>query len=599
MALKKRLLGKIYNITNIEVFYVNIELEGLLSFLKEFYMGYILKRYIIFNISYYVKRKFEFIKYKKIRELYKLLFVLSLFISTIGMLSLGLVLGSSFIHNMTELLFYYLLFTFLSIVFLPIYSRTMIMIDPMDKELLYRTKLSNQSLFLLIFITDAIKKSPTYVNIFALGLGISIASHDTFINILKIIASISLFLIISFIVQVLYINLKVKSMKRLFSFQYLILNIVIGFLFSIIGFYVSQFFVNFIAKPFIQFIIQTAHNKTSFSWPKYYSNLKSSLTEIHIHTVHILNTISPHFIFYKFNLIATIELLILSILLGYLVFRQKIGFWYRYDHEFIKSIKPQSLPILFNRKDVLTHIQWNNLFKNIEECQLHKSFFYISYTIWFLFGGSYCLSLYNHHPLVNAFIVIILINNIVRDAFSSGVDFFTKTLRFDAERESIALYRMSNTNFEKLYHAKINVIRELGFKEALLTIIIVLVFFDFDFYLTILSTIVVLINMVFIPHLELLPSYLSPHFNHQHYSEFESFEDQHIINETLFGKIKDGISLSYAFIFLVGFIGNRSYEDILIFLICWSICMLIALFIFILLSKKAITKKWESRDLYL
>ena len=104
---------------------------------------YIFRKYILFNISYHIKRKFEFIKIAKLRKLYKFLFLISLFISIMSMFVLGYGISKVFQQFISMVLYYYLLFACISIVLFPLFSRTKVLLNPMDKTLLYRTKLSN------------------------------------------------------------------------------------------------------------------------------------------------------------------------------------------------------------------------------------------------------------------------------------------------------------------------------------------------------------------------------------------------------------------------------------------------------------------------
>ncbi|HDE4903927.1 TPA: hypothetical protein PDC44_002808, partial [Staphylococcus aureus] len=107
---------------------------------------------------------------------------------------------------------------------------------------------------------------------------------------------------------------------------------------------------------------------------------------------------------------------------------------------------------------------------------------------------------------------------------------------------------------------------------------------------------IIIINTVIIPNLSLLPSYLSPHFNHQHYSELESFEEQIFLEDTVFDKVKNFLSSSYFLILFVGYLSQRNYIDIMIFIIIFNILALILVSLFIRFSKQKITKSWRKRD---
>ncbi|HDH6013103.1 hypothetical protein H8H65_06725, partial [Staphylococcus aureus] len=130
-------------------------------------------------------------------------------------------------------------------------------------------------------------------------------------------------------------------------------------------------------------------------------------------------------------------------------------------------------------------------------------------------------------------------------------------------------------------------------------IILLAIFLNQDIYLYIIGFEIIIINTVIIPNLSLLPSYLSPHFNHQHYSELESFEEQIFLEDTVFDKVKNFLSSSYFLILFVGYLSQRNYIDIMIFIIIFNILALILVSLFIRFSKQKITKSWRKRDLYL
>lgn len=561
-------------------------------------MMYIFTKYILFNISYHIKRKFEFIKIAKIREIYKFLFLFSLLISIISMFVLGYGISKVFQQFISTVLYYYLLFACISIVLFPLFSRTKSLLNPMDKTLLYRTKLSNIQIFNLLYLTDVFKKLPTYISISSVGVGISVNSINPLVNILKILLSILLFIIASYIVQIIFISFKVKSHNILFSFSYLIINVFLGFLVILVGYYLTQIIVSVIIKPFLFFVINTINQNNKFSWENFGLDIKDTLNSINENTVHILRYFSPHYLFFEYNPFSIMIVILSLLILIYAIKFKKIGWWYRDILPSTQGAEVYSIIDKIYRSSLIKRYQWHILFSNLEECNLHKAFFYISYTMWFTLGTFYCLSIYNENKLANAFIIVIFLNNLLRDAFSAGGEFFTQSLRFDSEKRSIALYRITNTDFKSLYNAKLHVIRCLGYKEAILTIGMLIVFFNFDIKLIILSIIITLINIICIPHLTLLPSYISPHFTVQHYSEYENLEDQHLIESSIFDNLKKVIPISYFLIFFIGFIAKRDYQDIIVFLICWSLLIGIILSVLVYYSKKITTKKWKGRDLY-
>lgn len=559
--------------------------------------NYILE-YLRFNLTYHIKRKFSFIKNKKINNLYILFFALKILLSSISIFSFFYVILSYISSNIEKIEYYYLLFLGLYIVLVPIIQRSKLLINPIDKYLLFKTKLTNFSIFNLIYITDVIKKIPSYINVLTIGLAISIFSNHPMITLLKILASFLMYIYLSYVFQIIYTNVKVNSMKKIFSFSYILINIFIGSIILVISYFFTYFVVTMFFNPFLNLIKTVVKSNNHFDWTSYLNKVQESIYNIDRNITFVLHYISPHNIFIDFNLFLAVEMSFI-IFINFILFKNKlIGFWYRRssfetfqeNNWWIKKVK-------FN--NFLNKIQLYNLLSNHEELNIHKPFIYISYSLWFFGGSLLYLSYYNNIYISNAFIIVWILNTVTRDSFTSGTDFFTKSLRFDSEGKSIALYRMANINFHYIYKAKLNICRLLGIKESLIIFILLLIFMKFDMYTIILSLEIFFVNFLIVPSLSLLPSYLSPHFNYQHYSELENFDEQQILEDSIFDKIKNGISISYFLIFFVGYIIQRNYVDIMIFSIVWNIVLLILTPLFIHFSVKKITHKWEKRDLYL
>ncbi len=146
---------------------------------------------------------------------------------------------------------------------------------------------------------------------------------------------------------------------------------------------------------------------------------------------------------------------------------------------------------------------------------------------------------------------------------------------------------MSNTDFKQIYDSKLSYFFFcfIGFKETILAIILLAIFLNQDIYLYIIGFEIIIINTVIIPNLSLLPSHPSPHFNHQHYSELESFENK-FLEDTVFDKVKNFLSSSYFLILFVGYLSQRNYIDIMIFIIIFNILALILVSLFVRFSNK-------------
>ncbi|EGQ2712973.1 hypothetical protein LNA61_002015 [Staphylococcus pseudintermedius] len=552
--------------------------------------------YLKFNFLYFVQRKFEFIKNNNLKKMFKLLFFIQVMSSTFFLFLTSLIV-SSYLRKYISIgviEYYYFLISFIFIVLIPILPRAKILISPMDKDLLYRVGLKQSDIFNLIYLTDVLKKIPVYLSFIAIGLGISLNYQQPWILLFKTILSIIYFMSISYIIQIIYTNIKVKSNKKIVSISYFFINIILGIAVAIIGFAIAFLILNIFIGPFLIFSSHIIKIKEKFEWSNYLHSVKSQFFDIHSKTTVILDVISPHTIFIKINFYNVMWLSLMLLILVILYRCNLIGYWYRKEDVYNSYLNRDiSLP------NSLFFVQLKQLLSNREEINLHKPFFYISYSIWFFVGVIIYFSQFSSGQLANAMAFLMILNTVTRDSFSAGVDLFTRSLRFDSDGKSIGLYRISNTKFQRIYEAKISLIRFLGIKETFIIAILLSLFFNMDVYLYFLLIQITVINAIIIPNLSLLPSYLSPHFNYQHYSEFDYFEDQSILEDSLFDKIKNFLSASYFFIFFIGFLLQREYVDIMIFIITYNFLLFIILVYFTGFSKRKITKKWEKRDLYL
>ncbi len=553
--------------------------------------------YLKFNLRYFIRRKFEIVKRSRLNVTTKILFLIKLIFSSLLLFISTIMLADYFSDYIDFIEYYFYASMFIYIVFIPLIPRTKLLINPMDKQLLYRSSLREVDIFNLIYASDVLKKFVGYFNLLIVGMAISLYHISPFIFNLKVFCALIYFSTISYVIQIIFINIKVISTKKLFSYHYCVFNFMMGSIVSVIGFVVSFLLVNLLIKSFLVFSTYVIKSKKTFEWYSYFQDIKNEVIIINEKVMQLLDYISPHTIFMRLNFVNISFVIITIALFIALYYLNKIGFWYRKEDIYLSSTNINfSLPISIK---AITTIQLKHWISNKEEVNLHKPFFYISYSIWFFLGCLIYFSQMAYNQLANAVIFILILNTITRDSFSAGTDFFTKSLRFDSDRKSIGLYRMSNTDFKQIYDSKLSLIRFIGFKETILAIILLAIFLNQDIYLYIIGFEIIIINTVIIPNLSLLPSYLSPHFNHQHYSELESFEEQIFLEDTVFDKVKNFLSSSYFLILFVGYLSQRNYIDIMIFIIIFNILALILVSLFIRFSKQKITKSWRKRDLYL
>ncbi|MFW2704213.1 hypothetical protein ACN6MD_05380, partial [Staphylococcus aureus] len=105
--------------------------------------------------------------------------------------------------------YYFYASMFIYIVFIPLIPRTKLLINPMDKQLLYRSSLREVDIFNLIYASDVLKKFVGYFNLLIVGMAISLYHISPFIFNLKVFCALIYFSTISYVIQIIFINIKV------------------------------------------------------------------------------------------------------------------------------------------------------------------------------------------------------------------------------------------------------------------------------------------------------------------------------------------------------------------------------------------------------
>ncbi|MDH8976524.1 hypothetical protein PYK20_08475, partial [Staphylococcus epidermidis] len=376
----------------------------------------------------------------------------------------------------------------------------------------------------------------------------------------------------------------------------LLFNIISGLSLLFFSYIFITFCISIFVKPLFMILTSNLNHKVNFSWGQLFSKEKHDFIYFHKEISNMIFNYLPHMGLDQLSIFIFWTLLIFIIHITMIV-TKNVGFWYRGNFIIFESIKAKNF-ISKYMKENLIKIQVLNFLGNVEQLTLHKSYIYISYSLWIYTGV--LLACNNHlDKTLSSFVTVIIVYMMTRDANTLGVDFFSNSLRFDSERKSIALYRMANIKFEKLYYAKINIIRILALKECVLILLLIQFIFKLDILPIIFCIIIAILNFFIVPHLSLFSSFISPHFQSQHFNELEDLGEDEFLEDKIFNKFNSILTSIYIYSFLLGYFFNISNYLIFLFNI---IITCIVFIIFTFLIKKTIdkvSKKWQRRDLYL
>ena len=133
----------------------------------------------------------------------------------------------------------------------------------------------------------------------------------------------------------------------------------------------------------------------------------------------------------------------------------------------------------------------------------------------------------------------------------------------------------------------------------MLILLLIQFIFKLDILPIIFCIIIAILNFFIVPHLSLFSSFISPHFQSQHFNELEDLGEDEFLEDKIFNKFNSILTSIYIYSFLLGYFFNISNYLIFLFNI---IITCIVFIIFTFLIKKTIdkvSKKWQRRDLYL
>jgi hypothetical protein len=280
------------------------------------------------------------------------------------------------------------------------------------------------------------------------------------------------------------------------------------------------------------------------------------------------------------------------------------GNWYRTDWKSERKHHRDWLDIvqrLFYRSstNIILQTLVLNLFRNRLQLSHHFTYFFYHYSNYMFIGAAIGAmdTVDRSSPILRLLVVFVIFNAISRDAFEAGTTLFPGIIRFDGEGKSIALYRITGTDLRKVYNQKISLQRRLGLLEFTLSFSIISFILEVKGLELLFILSLVFLNFLCIPHLKLLPSFASPHFNKQHYSESEDFEEQEIWEDSIESKLLQFLTIAIISPMLMMILFDFTLDDM--YLVGAVIITLLSIIIYIIIRIliKKISSKINKADL--
>ncbi|WP_086429428.1 hypothetical protein [Staphylococcus cornubiensis] len=517
--------------------------------------------YYKFVLLNHIRRKYEFLENKKYKKMYLYIMFLDVISTPVFVFILMAYLCDVFYTHINTIDYYFKLISFIYVSIFSVIGNINELIFPTDKKILFKSPNSNRDIYNKVFLLNLIKRFQGIFNVFIIAITISIYSTNMFVYLFNFIIIIFMEVYLSYIGGALITKFKVSGMKSLININYFLFNIVSGVFFSMVSFFLVSFFIKIIIKPLTFIMSHNLKVKTNFTWSQLFNQIGDEIYQLHVSLTHILSYFSPHLGLENFP-IFLIWVIVSSIIHISMILSRSMGFWYR-ENYYLTETAP-CLNLIKHMKESLTKVQALNFLKNVEQLTLHKPYIYISYSLWIYSG---VLLACNKHldNQISMFVTIIVIYMMSRDANTLGTDFFTNSLRFDSEKYSIALYRMANISFLELYNSKIKIIRFLAIKESVLIIIFSVIVSDFHVLEIILTLLIVLLNFLTFPHLSLIPSFISPHFQSQHFNELDDLGEDEILEENVISKFNSILTSVYIYGFLISYFLRINFKWLLLF----------------------------------
>ena len=549
--------------------------------------------YIKINYNYYLIRKYEFLinilknKFSIDIEKNKIGFLYFFKMISLSFNFFIIYIGLKFLTNTYKdhinSLFIIVAFLFSLIFLVKSFSISEKILQPVGKQILELSPLTNRNIILLIWFSNFILHESGQFLIFNLSLlylsGYVYSFPTNFViifmmNAALILANISLTI---FICKVNYTNI-IKG--------FYLGSFIISFIKSVLFLLVSYFFSTFIIN-LISIFVDYSDSKKILSTNYFNILLINILDKISL-SIDLVNT-------------GVLLFLILALLAFSILHYKYSGIWLRknWDLSFIGKDWLEYIYSFYSFfvKSPILLAQLRIFLNSREQLRNNYSYFFLHPTNFIFVGIAIA---FKHSDIdsdfVNLLFTYIIINIFSKDAFSQ-IDLFPGILRFDSEKYAINIYRLSGVSLFDLYKSKVNLQRILGVPELIIMGVIYYSIFNPNYYIIIFGISLILYNIIITPHLNTISSYIFPHFKYQHFSELEEFVEDNLFVDKIGFQFKRAMILIYIFSILTLLFFDVPTNIIYLTL---SVIFTSLIFIYIWIIKKILikkTRKYEQGDI--
>ncbi|WP_243290406.1 hypothetical protein [Bacillus sp. FJAT-47783] len=566
--------------------------------------------YIRIRFKYYIQRNTEFfnkilskwLQEKTIKQYIYIFIGISLLIKFVLfyiVISFLVNYAKPFFTDFQMLNFFYFILLFSPIIHGVSISKKVF--DPFDRSLLLISPLSDREIFLLSWFGNwtisYFSKFPyLLLSSFILWKAIDPLSGTywaVFLLTLLLLGTIS---ISAVFFASFFIYQRIKKGYRVLSF---IQSILIGGISFIFGWFFSKSIGSWISR-----------NPNFFSLEAWVQIPETFLLSLHDlldakRKILTLDNVATKISFGTYeNQDVFIFILSIAILLGifFLSFSNS-GFWYREElagHYLYKDWISFLERILLKRRgiDIYKKVQLLNLFRDRLQISNNASFFFFHYTNYFFIGAAFGFHPFiqnGENQILRLVILFFLFHIISRDAFDAGTTLFPGILKFDGDGKKVQMYRISGESFVHLYHAKIAVQRYLGIPELLINFIVMSLILKLGLLECFFVLTIVGLNSVLIPHLKTLPSYASPHFDKQHFTETDDFYEQEIWEDSIESRLLSFLMIISICPIAILLLSNVSVPVIYLLSGLFHILLTISVYVILTIIKHKVTEKMDEK----
>ncbi|MFC4077347.1 hypothetical protein [Salinithrix halophila] len=415
--------------------------------------------------------------------------------------------------------------------------------------------MTNRQIFTVLWTTQHLIRNKDDLYVLLLGLGISFSlPPDQKIPFFLITLGLWLLsAVVAYIIQCVALALKTRRMQKGFGWDAWLTSSMSGAIMLVVCLFASKFALQWFF-PSMDMLIDGIRNGEGA--PNHFP----AMGDLLIHVLADAHRLVEQYGFWLFNGIATrflfqrpeetdSFLFVLQILLLFtalLISYGLAGRWYRKLPSSYATAE-RGWIVWYGRllerwtKNGLVRVQLRNLVRDSEQLSSDYSFFYLDFGVWMFVGFAMGATTVAMPDWAMILVFHFLVNGMARDAFYS-IDSFPGKLKFDADGKASRLFRLSGQSYSQLYEAKIWTQRLLGIHIAVAGVILVTWILKGNLFFLLLAGGIVVLHFILTPHLATMPSYISPHFKRQHYTEGEEYQEQAWLDEGVFEKGRDWLT---------------------------------------------------------